>query len=267
MLKACCNKTLIYTIVNILPMDPIISASGVRKSFGNRVALKNIDLQVEKGQFVSIFGPNGAGKTTLLKVLSTVITPTKGTVIMNGIDIKKDPAVARQMIGVVSHETYLYDELTARENLRFFGKMYGLGKANLDERIEELLVQVSLLKRGDDRVGSFSRGMKQRLSIARALVHQPSILLMDEPYTGLDQKAAETFENALSSLDTNMVTKVMVSHNIERALQLCDRALIMDCGKIIHDSMRVDFACAENFNSIYRSLVCGDTNSEGISSL
>ena len=238
-------------------MDPIISATSLRKNFGNRVVLENIDLLVEKGQFVVIFGPNGAGKTTLLKVLATVITPTRGALIMNGIDIKKDPAAARQIIGVVSHETYLYDELTARENLRFFGKMYGIGKVALEERIEELLTQISLLKRGNDRVGSFSRGMKQRLSIARALVHKPSILLMDEPYTGLDPHAAETFENVLKSLNTNMVTKIMVSHDIERALQLCDRVIIMDSGKIVHDSLRTELADVEDLKSIYRSLVCG----------
>jgi ABC-type multidrug transport system ATPase subunit len=246
-------------------MDPIISARSVRKSFGNRVALENVDLLVEKGQFVVIFGPNGAGKTTLLKALATVITPTRGALIMDGIDIKKDPAAARQIIGVVSHETYLYDELTARENLRFFGKMYGIGKVALEERIEELLTKVSLLKRGNDRVGSFSRGMKQRLSIARALVHKPSILLMDEPYTGLDPQAAETFENVLKSLNTNMVTKIMVSHDIERVLQLCDRVIIMDSGKIVHDSLRTELADVEEFKSIYRSLVCGDRELKEVS--
>ncbi len=246
-------------------MDPIISARSVRKSFGNRVALENIDLLVEKGQFVVIFGPNGAGKTTLLKALATVITPTRGALIMNGIDIKKNPAAARQMLGVVSHETYLYDELTARENLRFFGKMYGIGKVALEERIEELLTQVSLLKRGNDRVGSFSRGMKQRLSIARALVHKPSILLMDEPYTGLDLQAAETFENVLKSLNTNMITKIMVSHDIERALQLCDRVIFMEGGKIVHDSLRTELADVEDLKSIYRSLVCGDRELKGAS--
>lgn len=252
-------------MVNILPMDPIISASGVRKSFGDRVALKSIDLEVNKGQFVAIFGPNGAGKTTLLKILSTAITPTRGAVTMNGIDIRKNPVAARQMIGVISHESYLYDELTARENLRFFGRMYGLGKDELEERTDELLGNVDLLKRGDDRVASFSRGMKQRLSIARALIHKPSIILMDEPYTGLDQKAAETFEHVLNRLDTNMVTKIMVSHNIERALHLSDRVIIMDNGKIVKDSPSTEFSGAENFRRGYMSLLCRDRDTEGVS--
>lgn len=254
-------------MVNILPMDPIISASGIRKSFGDRVALKSIDLEVKRGQSVVILGPNGAGKTTFLKVLSTVITPTKGTVIINGIDIKKKPAEVRRMIGVISHESYLYDELTARENLGFFGRMYGLGKDELEERTDELLANVDLLKRGDDRVGSFSRGMKQRLSIARTLMHKPSILLMDEPYTGLDQKAAETFESVMDCLDTGKVTKIMVSHNVERGLQLSDRAIIMDSGKIVHDSPSTAFSGTEDFRHTYMSLVCRDTDAEGITHL
>jgi ABC-2 type transport system ATP-binding protein/heme exporter protein A len=248
-------------------MDAIISARGIQKSFGNQTALKSIDLELIKGESVAIFGPNGAGKTTLLKVLSTIVTCTKGNVIIDGIDTGKDPSRARKLIGVVSHETYLYDELTARENLRFFGKMYGMEKDMLEERIAELLGQVVLLKRGNDRVGSFSRGMKQRLSIARALVHKPSILLMDEPYTGLDQQAAEAFENVLRVLDTERVTKIMVSHNIERALQLCDRVMIMDKGKVVYDTMRTEIADAENFKAIYLSLVSGDTDTEGVSNL
>ncbi|MCQ6963805.1 sodium ABC transporter ATP-binding protein [Methanolobus chelungpuianus] len=231
------------------------------------MALKSIDLEVKRGQSVVIFGPNGAGKTTFLKILSTVMMPTGGTVIMDGIDIKKKPAEVRRMIGVISHESYLYDELTARENLRFFGRMYGLAKGELEERTDELLANVDLLKRGDDRVGSFSRGMKQRLSIARALMHKPSVLLMDEPYTGLDQKAAETFESVMGRLDTDQVTKVMVSHNIERALQLSDRAIIMDNGKIVHDSPSTVFSGTEDFRHTYMSLVCGDTDAEGITNL
>jgi ABC-2 type transport system ATP-binding protein/heme exporter protein A len=248
-------------------MDTIISARGIQKSFGNHAALKNIDVEFIKGESVAIFGPNGAGKTTLLKILSTIVTPTKGNVIIDGIDIRKDPSRSRKLIGVVSHETYLYDELTARENLRFFGNMYGMDKDMLEERIDELLGQVVLLKRGNDRVGSFSRGMKQRLSIARALVHKPSILLMDEPYTGLDQQAAEAFENVLRILDTERVTKIMVSHNIERALQLCDRVMIMDKGKVAYDSMKTEIADAESFGTIYLSLVSGDTDTEGFSNL
>ncbi|WP_406657188.1 ABC transporter ATP-binding protein [Methanolobus sp. ZRKC2] len=248
-------------------MDAIISARGIQKSFGNHKALRNIDLELFKGESVAIFGPNGAGKTTLLKVLSTIITPTKGDVTVNGTDVKKNPSSVREMVGVISHETYLYDELTARENLKFFGNMYGLEKSRLEERINELLEQVGLNQRADDRVGSFSRGMKQRLSIARALVHRPVILFMDEPYTGLDHQSAEAFENVLKILDRDNVTKIMVSHNIERAMHLCDRLLVMDRGEIVYDRMKEEIESLEDFKVNYSSLVCMDTDAEGVSNL
>ncbi|MDW7733484.1 MAG: ABC transporter ATP-binding protein [Methanolobus sp.] len=248
-------------------MDAIISARGIRKSFGNQKALKNIGLEILKGESVAIFGPNGAGKTTLLRILSTIITPTRGEVVISGIDIKKDPSRVRELIGVISHETYLYDELTARENLRFFGNMYGMEKELLEKRIDELLEQVNLLRRADDRVGSFSRGMKQRLSIARALVHRPVILFMDEPYTGLDRNSAEAFENVLRILDRDNVTKIMVSHNIERAVQLCDRLIVIDRGEIVYDRMADEVKGVEDFNATYSSLVCMDTDAEGVSNL
>ncbi|MBN2111278.1 MAG: ABC transporter ATP-binding protein [Methanosarcinaceae archaeon] len=248
-------------------MDTIISARRIRKSFGNHIALRDVDLELTKGESLAIFGPNGAGKTTLLKILSTIITPTKGDVAINGIDIKKDPSGIRKLIGVISHETYLYDELTARENLRFFGNMYGMEKDHLEERINELLKQVNLFGRGDDRVGSFSRGMKQRISIARALVHSPLILFMDEPYTGLDQRSAEGFENVLSLLDKDTVTKIMVSHNIERAVKLCDRIIVMDRGEIVYERMTEELESMGDFNATYCSLVRMDTDAEGVSNL
>lgn len=248
-------------------MDTIISARGIRKSFGKHKALRNIDLEIKKGESLAIFGPNGAGKTTLLKILSTIITPTKGDVSVNNIDIKKNPSKARELIGVISHESYLYNELTARENLRFFGKMYGMEKDLLEKRITELLEQVDLQKRADERVGAFSRGMKQRLSIARALVHRPVILFMDEPYTGLDQRSAEAFENVLKMLDKDNVTKVMVSHNIERAIHLCDRLMIMDSGEIVYDNTAEQIESIDEFKKNYSSLVCTDTDVEGITNL
>ncbi|TGC09477.1 ABC transporter ATP-binding protein [Methanolobus halotolerans] len=248
-------------------MDPIISARGIQRSFGKHKALRNIDLEIKKGESVAIFGPNGAGKTTLLKVLSTIIMPTKGNVIVNGIDLRRDSSSVRELIGVISHQTYLYDGLTARENLRFFGKMYGMERSLLEERIRELLGHVGLLGRADDRVGAFSRGMKQRLSIARALVHRPEVLFMDEPYTGLDQRSAKAFENVLRALDKDKVTKIMVSHNIERAMQLCDRLIVMDRGEIVYDRMAKEIEGKEDFKLAYSSLICMDTDAEGVSNL
>jgi len=136
--------------------------------------LRNINLRIAKGEFLTIFGPNGAGKTTLIKIISTLVSPTYGKVVIDGIDIKENPIEIRKKIGVISHETYLYHELTASENLQFFGRMYGT--PDLDVRTEELLKTGGLDYRKNDRVRTFSRGMKQRLSIARALIHDPPVL-------------------------------------------------------------------------------------------
>ncbi|WP_094226628.1 ABC transporter ATP-binding protein [Methanolobus psychrotolerans] len=248
-------------------MDSIISITGLSKSFGHRKALNNINLEIKKGEFVAVFGPNGAGKTTLLKIMSTIIEPTRGTVLVNGIESKKDPSGIRGMIGAISHETYLYDELTARENLVFFSRMYGIEKNKIDERVEVLLKSVSLLQRADDRAGSFSRGMKQRLSIARAMLHRPAILLMDEPYTGLDQHAAENFEHVLMNTGSSEVTRIMITHNIERAFGLCDRMLILDRGEIRLDKPKKDIGSVEQFREKYLSIVQKDTDAEGTGNL
>ncbi len=244
-------------------MDSIISINGLSKSFGHRKALKDIHLEIRKGEFVVIFGPNGAGKTTLFKVISTIIEPTRGNVLISGIDNKKDPSKIRGMMGAISHETYLYDELTARENLVFFSRMYGVEKSIIDERVDEILKNVNLLQRADERAGSFSRGMKQRLSIARALLHRPEILLMDEPYTGLDQHAAANFERVLMNTGNSDVTRIMITHNIERAFELCDRMLIMDRGELRFDKQKKDVASVEEFRKAYLSIVEKDTDFEG----
>jgi ABC-type multidrug transport system, ATPase component len=249
------------------PMDSIISINGLSKTFGHRKALNNINLEIGTGEFVAIFGPNGAGKTTLLKVMSTIIEPTRGTVLINGIESKKDPSKIRGMIGAISHDTYLYDELTARENLVFFSRMYGIGKNEIDERVESILKSVDLLPRADDRTASFSRGMKQRLSIARAMLHHPAILLMDEPYTGLDQHAAENFERVLMNTGSSGVTRIMITHNIERAFELCDRMLIMDRGEIRFDKLKKDIGSVESLKKNYLSIIERDMDAEGLSNL
>ena len=225
------------------------------KAFGSHRVLKNIDLVIKRGEFVTIFGPNGAGKTTLIKIMSTLVAPSGGSVIVDGFDVMKKPVEIRSLIGVISHETYLYSDLTAEENLRFFGQMYNMDKDKLESRIDELLQEVGLEYRSNDRVGTFSRGMKQRLSIARAMIHKPSILLLDEPYTGLDQHAASTFEKVLLGLDAKNTTKVMISHNIERSLKLCDRILILTEGSIVFDEQRHEVGSAEDFKERYEFFV------------
>jgi len=191
----------------------------------------------------------------LIKIISTLISPTAGTVLIEGHDVKESPLEVRQLIGIISHETYLYQDLTARENLKFFGKMYGMPKDKLESRIHELTDQVGLKYRLDDRVGTFSRGMKQRLSIARAILHDPKILFLDEPYTGLDQHAAATFDRILSELDVSDKTQVMVSHDIERGLNLADRIIILYEGKIVYQAARSEIKDIEQFRETYEYYV------------
>ena len=187
----------------------------------------------------------------MVKIMSTLISPTAGTVLIEDHNVKESPLEVRQLIGIISHETYLYQDLTARENLKFFGRMYGMPKDTLDSRIHELTDQVGLKYRLDDRVGTFSRGMKQRLSIARAILHDPKILFLDEPYTGLDQHAAATFDRILSELDVSDKTQVMVSHDIERGINLADRIIILFEGKIVYQAARSEIKDIEQFRETY----------------
>jgi len=214
--------------------------------------LRGINLEIEDGEFLTIFGANGAGKTTLVKIIATLLSPTYGSVTVDGFDTKASPIDVRKRIGVISHETYLYHELTARENLLFYGRMYGVG--GLQERVSGVMELVGLEARANDRVGTFSRGMKQRLSIARAILHDPPILLLDEPYTGLDQRAAETFDRVLESAGASGKTRVMVSHDMEKGLA-CDRAVIISRGEIAHQCSRDEIRDLAHFRAMYAQYV------------
>lgn len=228
---------------------PIISIENLSKSFGTNVVLRNITLKIKKGEFLTIFGPNGAGKTTLIKILATLVSPTYGKVTIDGFDIKENPIDIRKKIGVISHDTYLYHELTAAENLRFFGNMYDAKQ--LEPRIDDMLKQVGLTYRKNDRVRTFSRGMKQRLSIARALIHDPPILFLDEPYTGLDQHAIATFDRILGSTNAQDKTRLLISHDIEHGISLCDRAIILTGGKIAHEMSESEISDLLQCRAIY----------------
>ncbi|MHB1004295.1 MAG: heme ABC exporter ATP-binding protein CcmA [Chloroflexota bacterium] len=212
---------------------PVIWTEKLVKTFGHLHALRGVDLALARGETMVLFGPNGAGKTTLLRILSTLSKPTAGRALLDGVDLREDPGEVRRRIGVISHQTFLYDDLSAVENLRFFGRMYDV--PHLDERIANVLDQVSLTGRANDRVRTFSRGMQQRVSIARAVLHDPPILLLDEPDTGLDERAAGILHDVIRGLEGGSRTVIMTTHHFERGLEVATRVAILHEGRLLRE--------------------------------
>ena len=227
----------------------MIHVHDITKNFGSMTVLDNVNFSVKSGEFLTIVGPNGAGKTTLIKIMATLVNATGGTVEIGGFNVKKSPEKVRGIIGVISHNTYLYNELTAGENLKFFGKMYAIPE--IDRRVDEVLGDTGLADRKHDRVGTFSRGMKQRLSIARAILHKPSVLLLDEPYTGLDQQASASLESVLNSLTGSGITTIMISHDLKRGLALADQVMIMASGTVTYHAPASEVADVAEFQALY----------------
>lgn len=214
-----------------------------------------MDLSLEEGRFLTIFGPNGAGKTTLLKILSLLMPASSGKLVLAGQEVKDDTTALRQKIGVISHHSYLYGNLTARENLRFYGWLYRV--SNLEERVEEVIREVGLELFFNDPVRVFSRGMQQRLSIARAILHNPSILFLDEPYTGLDQQAIEILNSVLAGLKNQHRTVVMITHNFEVGLSVSDEIMILNKGEVAFRGRREEVGSLKDFQELYREKVGG----------
>lgn len=204
------------------------------KSYGSHQALRGVDFSVKTGERVALFGPNGAGKTTLIKILATIVKPTSGVVTVEGADLKDRPEAARRRIGLVGHGTFLYGNLSAYENLDFYGRIYDVPRRR--DRIMQVMEQVEMTTRMHDRVGSLSRGMQQRVSIARAMLHDPSVMLLDEPETGLDQRAASIVSSALLGGGAPRRTVVMITHNLARGLELSDRIVLLVKGKVVHET-------------------------------
>jgi len=221
----------------LAPTGWAIEVQGLTKSFEGRLALNGVDLKVRRGEVLSVFGPNGAGKTTLIKVLATLLKPTAGKVQVAGLDLRESSMEIRRKIGVISHQTFLYDELTAFENLKFYGKMYDV--PNLKERIYEVMAKVGLASRIHHQVRTLSRGMQQRLAIARAVLHSPSIMLLDEPETGLDEYAHAMLVEMLSASNGGERTVVMTTHSLERGFEIGDRVAILVEGKIAYEESKL----------------------------
>jgi heme exporter protein A len=213
----------------------VIDIKGLTKQADNKLILRGIDLSIKQGETVAILGPNGAGKSTLLKVLATLIKPTTGQVMINGLNLKKNQLEIKKLFGYLPHSSLLYDQYSPLENLVFFGKLYGV--KNPEKRATELVKEVGLSFFLNEPVKNFSRGMIQRIAIARAIVHDPKILYLDEPHTGLDQGAIGILNNVIVSMKEKGTTTLMVTHDFKQAAEICDRILIMKNGKIVDDFM------------------------------
>jgi heme exporter protein A len=214
----------------------MIEVNKLVKRFGLKTILRDLEFSVEPGEFVALLGPNGAGKTTFLRILATLSRPSLGIVKVAGYPLPNEAAQVRAKLGVVSHMPLLYPDLTAEENLRFYGRMYGIG--NMETRISEVLEMVGLEPRRKDLVRTFSRGMQQRLAIGRAVIHDPEVMLFDEPYTGLDQDASEMLDDVLRSVAANGRTVVMTSHDLARAEDIATRFDILSRGVITASTTR-----------------------------
>ncbi len=220
------------------------------KAFGARKVLAGLDLDLPAGQLTALLGPNGAGKTTLLRILATLARPTGGSIRLLGLDAAREAHLVRRRISLLSHRTLLYDDLTARQNLDFYARMYDVKDA--EHRIGHLLEQVGLSHRAEDLVRTFSRGMQQRLALARALLHRPELLLLDEPYSGLDPVAADNLNRLLAEMQEHGCTVLLTTHDLNQGLALAGRVLVLARGKLVYDAPVAE--SPETFGTTYRRL-------------
>jgi len=227
----------------------VISVKKLIKRFGLKTVLRGLDFEVQPGEFVALLGPNGAGKTTFLRVLASLSRPSLGMVQVAGFRLPDEAAAVRARLGVVSHLPLLYGDLTADENLRFYARMYNI--SNIELRITEVLEMVGLENRRRDLVRTYSRGMQQRLAIGRAVLHDPDVVLFDEPYTGLDQDASTMLDEVLKTVAAKGRTVVMTSHDLARAEDLATRFDILSRG-VITASAKRDEMGSGNLLSFYK---------------
>ena len=216
---------------------PLVVARGVERTFGRVVALRDVNLDVAAGEVILLLGPNGAGKTTLLRCIAGLARPTRGTIRVAGRDVHADPS-ARAGLGLLSHHAFVYDDLTARENLRFAGALHGLH--DVESRVQDALDAVGLTRWADSIVAGFSRGTLQRLAIARSTLHQPTLLLLDEPFTGLDATAAVDLRHRISAERAGGRAVVCVTHEPGEAWLPATRVVVLAAGRLVLDVPRPD---------------------------
>jgi len=233
----------------------VLEARGLVREYGPVVAVAGIDLSLAEGDSLTIFGPNGAGKSSLLGMLGGAMRPTRGAVLIRGQEISFSDPRWRHRVGILSHQGFLYDRLTAEENLRFYGRLFDL--PGLSERIGERLERVGLAERRTVQVRHLSHGMRQRLGLARALLHDPDIVLLDEPYTGLDPSAAAMLRDVLAELRDGKRTVVMVTHNLKEGLESATHVAIQVAGRLAWRGSPSELDSAD-FGRQYHAVVEGE---------
>lgn len=233
----------------------MIEIRALTKSFGLRPVLRGIDLSLAGGESMALLGPNGVGKTTLLRIVSTLSKPDQGQVMVTGLNTATRGHAVRSMLGVVSHHPLLYEELTAEENLRFYARLYGVADAGI--LIGEVLAKVGLELRRHDQVRTFSRGLKQRLAIGRAILHQPPVMLLDEPYTGLDRDATAVLDEVLHGVAGSRRTILMATHDLAQGIALADRVAILSGGKLVYETRSADIY-QNDLSEIYSGILNGN---------
>lgn len=236
-------------------MTHVLQADGLTRAFGGRRAVHGVSLELDAGECLALFGPNGAGKTTLLRLLAGLLKPTSGSARINGQPLRGD-AAARGQVGFISHQSMLYGPLTVRENVELAARLYGVREAGASAT--QALGEMRVLDRAGSPVRSLSRGLQQRVSIARAMVHRPRVLLLDEPYTGLDALGAATLTEMLARLRGDGATLVLVTHNIAEGLDVATQAAVMHRGRVVRRERREELD-ADRYADNYRELVGGAT--------
>jgi ABC-2 type transport system ATP-binding protein len=218
--------------------DPVLSASGLTKRFGDRVAVDGVSLSIAPGETYGLLGPNGAGKTTTISMVCGLVVPDGGSVAVAGRPVRPDDPEGKARIGLVPQEIALYPDLTARENLAFFGRLQGLRRAELAERVGAVLALVGLAERADDRVDTYSGGMKRRANIAAGLLHEPDLLVLDEPTVGVDPQSRNAILESIEELGGAGLSVLYTTHYMEEAERLCDRIGIIDEGRLVAEGTR-----------------------------